>query len=78
MNAAYLEKPLADIVLSHDIVVRKTYSLASVTIRSILISLHSLGRYDSFKFQIFHKNSFIYLVVSRKNTIFVALIPGSL
>ena len=50
MNAAYLEKPLADIVLSHDIVVRKTYSLASVTIRSILISLHSLGRYDSFKF----------------------------
>lgn len=25
MNAAYLEKPLADIVLSHDIVVRKTY-----------------------------------------------------
>lgn len=26
----------------------------------------------------FHKNSFIYLVVTRKSTIFVALIPGSL
>lgn len=27
---------------------------------------------------LFHKKSSIYLVVTRKNTIFVALIPGSL
>ena len=50
MNAAYLEKPLADIVLSHDIVVRKTYSLASVTIRSIFVSLYSFGRQNPLKF----------------------------
>ena len=57
---------LAQTLCTWSIVAIQSHCLASVTIRSIFISLHSFGRQNPFKIWIFHKKSSVYLGETRK------------
>ena len=93
MNEVCLEMPLTNIALSHDTVEKNTYisihripflqSVWNVSICLVypidcMLFLWFFLSRSCDHWWIFHKYSFIYLVVTRKNVIFVMLIPGSL